>query len=134
MFGQPLVKGQFLFFKVGALSCQQQIPVDLVSVEIRSVDAGELCFAAHGYPAAAAHTGAIDHYRVQADDGLYAEGFGGFGTELHHNARADGDYPVDFLAFKQFFFCPFVCGDVTNKEKYKLIFTKVAVLCADLNI
>ena len=44
-----------------------------MSIEVGAVNAGELGNAAHRNAAAAAHAGAVHHYRVQADDGLDAE-------------------------------------------------------------
>jgi hypothetical protein len=53
------------------------IPVHLVAVELGAVDADKTRLPAHLDAAGAAHAGAVDHDRVQADDGRHAKGLGG---------------------------------------------------------
>ena len=62
-----------------------------MAVKIRAVDTGELHLAADRDAAAAAHTGSVDHDRVQRNDGLDAERLGRLGDKLHHRDRADGE-------------------------------------------
>ena len=72
-------------------------------IELRSINADELCLTAYGYTARAAHTGSIDHDCIQA----------GFCRdivfccckrhELHHDSRADGDTFINGLAIDHFF-------------------------------
>src|SRR6185369_15677643 len=66
--------------------------VDLVAVEFGAVDAGETGLAAYYDPAAAAHAGAVDHDRVEADQGLDAVGAGKFRHCPHHRYRTDGQH------------------------------------------
>ena len=60
-----------------------------MAVEVRPVDAGEFHLIAHLHPAAAAHSGAIDHDRVDAHHGLDLVRPRGIGARLHHHRRAD---------------------------------------------
>ena len=69
-----------------------------MAVELRAVHAGKFGFAAHGNPAAAAHTGAVHHDGVQGHGGVGAEGLGGEGDKLHHGHGADGQHLVKLLA------------------------------------
>ena len=75
---------------VGGLAPGELVEVDQVAVELGAVDAGELGLAADGDAAAAAHAGAVDHDRVQRDDGLDAVLAREVGDGLHHGYGADG--------------------------------------------
>ena len=75
---------------IGGLTAGELVEVDQVTVELGAVDAGELDLAAHRHAAAAAHAGAVDHERVERDDGLDAVGAGEIGDGLHHGHGADG--------------------------------------------
>ena len=97
MFRQPLVEGTLLFFDVHTLASREQSPVDLMAVELRPIDTGKFSDAADRNPARATHTGAINHNRVQTDDGFHAEWLGGPSTELHHHCRPDGDDAQELL-------------------------------------
>ena len=68
-----------------------------MAVKVRAVDARKLDLAADRHAAAAAHARAVDHDRVQRDDGLHAERLRGLGDELHHRDRADGEHLVILL-------------------------------------
>ena len=84
-------------FGVNLLAGEEQVPIDQVPVELGAVNAGETGFASHFHPAPAAHAGAIDHHRIQADHRAHAKGPRGKRAELHHDCRADGIYATDSL-------------------------------------
>src|SRR5579864_3209319 len=67
-----LFEDQFLLGCVGAVAEREQVEVDLVGVELRAVDAGEYGLAAYGDAAAAAHSGAVDHDRIETGHSLDA--------------------------------------------------------------
>ncbi len=91
---------RFLFGALVAPQTRHQVvEVHLVAVEVGPVDAGELDLVADLDAAAAAHAGAVDHHRVQADDGLDLVCARRFGAALHHDRRADGDHLVDVGVF-----------------------------------
>ncbi len=50
------------------LRCTSTVEIHAVRVEFRSVHAGEFALAVDQHAAAAAHAGAVDHDRVQADE------------------------------------------------------------------
>ena len=64
--------------EVGAGAAGQFIEVHLVGIEFRAIDAGELYFVTDSDAAAAAHSGSIHHYGIQAgervDSPLASEG------------------------------------------------------------
>src|SRR4030042_2001794 len=94
----PPLQGAPLLVKVDTLAGKEQVPVHLVSVKIRTINAGELGHAPHRHPADTAHPGAVHHYRVQANDGLDPKRFSGLGAELHHDTRTNGNDQVNLLA------------------------------------
>src|SRR5436305_14148329 len=59
---------RFFLFAVHRVPLHEHVEVDVVRVELGAVDACELALAADEDAAAAAHPGANDHDRVQADD------------------------------------------------------------------
>jgi hypothetical protein len=73
---------------VGGQTVHQLGEVDQVAVELGAVDAGELGLVADRHAAAAAHAGAVDHDRVERDDGLDAVRAGHLGDGAHHRHRA----------------------------------------------
>src|SRR5665811_1561890 len=79
--GQIGVQRRLLLLEVLPLTGHQQIEVDLVPVELGSVDADEPGLAADADPAAAAHAGAVNHDRVEADERLDAIRLRGLGAE-----------------------------------------------------
>ena len=83
-----------LLLIVEGVALEQAVPVDEVGVELGAVHAGELALAGHGEAAAAAHAGAVYHYRVQAGVGLDAVGARDLGHVLHHDDRAAGQHAV----------------------------------------
>src|SRR3954452_2689545 len=66
-----------------------------MAVEVGAVDTGDLDLVAYLYAAAAAHSGAVDHERVEAHHGLDARGARCVRGGLHHDGRADGNALVD---------------------------------------
>src|ERR1051326_6799120 len=68
-----------LLLAVHGVALREDAEIDVVRVELRTVDAGELALVADQDAAAAAHPGAVDHDGVEADDGvnvLVARGVG----------------------------------------------------------
>ena len=84
------------------LAQHQFLEVDLVAVEIGSVDAGELDLAADRDAARAAHPGAVDHDRVQRHHGLHPGGARGLDTGVHHRQRPDRDDQVRPVVVQDF--------------------------------
>ena len=76
-----------LFVERGALD--ERVEINLMRVEVGAVNARKLCLAADDDTAAAAHTGTVDHDRIEGNDGFDAVGAGDLGEELHHDVRAD---------------------------------------------
>ena len=68
-----------------------------MGIELRSIDADELGLTAYRDTARAAHTGTIDHDRVEAGFGRDVILGGREGDELHHDSRTDGDTFIDLL-------------------------------------
>jgi hypothetical protein len=91
----PAFQRRFLGGLVAPQAQHQIVKVDLVAVEVRPVDAGELDLFADLHAAAATHAGAVHHHRIQADHGLDALRARGVGAALHHDRRADGHHLVD---------------------------------------
>lgn len=60
----PQLQRALFLIKIGSLAGKEQVPVYLMAVKVRAVNAGEPGDTTNGYPAAAAHAGAINHYRV----------------------------------------------------------------------
>ena len=83
---------------VASATAHSLVKVNLKTVKVGAIDAGELGLAANGQTAAAAHAGAIDHDGVHGNNGLHAEGLGGSNDKLHHDQRTDGDDFIVVLA------------------------------------
>ena len=83
---------------VHLLAAHRFVEINQMAVEVRTVDTGELGFAADRDAAAAAHAGAVDHDRVHADDGLDPELLGQLADKLHHDQRSDRDHQVILVA------------------------------------
>ena len=58
-----------LLIAVEFVALHEHGKVHLMRVEFRAVDAGKLAFAADRDAAAAAHAGAVDHHRIETDNG-----------------------------------------------------------------
>ena len=85
-------------------AAQHLIPVHTVRIELRSIDTDELRLTAYCHAAGTAHTGSIDHDRVERCLG-WDSIFGGREChELHHDSRTDGDTFIDGLAVDDFFY------------------------------
>src|SRR5687768_8552220 len=72
LFGPVLVEMREccpLGIAIHAIALLQNFEVDVVGVELRPVDAGELAVVADQNAAAAAHARAVDHDRVETDHG-----------------------------------------------------------------
>jgi hypothetical protein len=93
--------GQFFFFFEKVQPHGQFVPVHLVSVELRAVDAREFRFPADRDAAGAAHTGAIYHYGVERDQGPDLRFPGDACHCFHHRDRADGVDQIDVHLFRQ---------------------------------
>ena len=87
----------------GVHALQHLIPIDLMPVELGSVDANELGFAPYGDSATPAHSRAVDHDSIERDRRCYAEWFGRLGAELHHYGWSDCDHFVHRAAFAELF-------------------------------
>ena len=66
-----------------------------MTVEFRSIYAGEFDFPAYRNATAAAHPRTIDHHRVQADEGRNVVRPGDLGDILHHDDRAGAIDRID---------------------------------------
>jgi hypothetical protein len=66
-------------------------------IKIRAIHTGKLGYTANRYPATATHTGAINHYRVQADNSFNSKRLCGFGTKFHHNTWTNSNDSVNLL-------------------------------------
>jgi len=82
-------EGAPFFTVVHFLAKDQFREVYQVCVKFRAVDADELRLAAYGGAAAAAHTGTVDHDRIEADDGIDPRRTGHVADGFHHDNRAD---------------------------------------------
>ena len=71
-----------------------------MAVEVRSVDTGELHFAADADTAGSAHAGAVDHDRVERHHGLHAVGPRRLDAGVHHRQRTDGDDQIRLVALE----------------------------------
>ena len=86
------------FFPVVHLLAEDKLrEIYQVGVKFRAVDADEFCLAADCGAAAAAHTGAVNHDSVEADDCLDSERTRYFRYGLHHDDRADADNEGDIF-------------------------------------
>ena len=99
----------FVWF-IGFEAVHQLVEVNLVALEFGAIDAGEFSFAVDGYATSAAHTGSVNHNRVQADDSGDIQGPGQFRYGLHHNDGAGAvngvNLPNDFsqgVCYEAFF-------------------------------
>ena len=90
--------------RVGSGALHDLIKVHKVSVKIRPIHAGELCFTAHGHTAAAAHARAINHDTVHADNSFDSVFFCQIADGFHHGKRADGYNEIIFGASFDVFF------------------------------
>ena len=83
--------GEPLFVDVHLRAHDRLVEVDLVRVEERAVDAGELRLAADGDAAAAAHARAVDHDRIERDERVQPVRSRRLRDRAHHRHRADRD-------------------------------------------
>jgi hypothetical protein len=79
------------------LACDQFFEVHLMAVEVRAVHTREPHCPADGDATGTAHSGAVDHDRVERHHRLHAEGAGGLDARVHHRQRTDGDDEVGFV-------------------------------------
>lgn len=70
--------------------CHQLLKVDLVTIEVGSVDTGESGPSVDRDAAGAAHSRPVHHDGVEAHQGLDAEGTCRLYTGIHHGQGADG--------------------------------------------
>lgn len=78
------------------------VVIDQMTIKFRTVNTGKLCFSADGYPAAAAHSSAVDHDWIEADHGGYVKFFGNIADRFHHRNRADCHDQFDVAPFEHF--------------------------------
>jgi hypothetical protein len=67
--GFPQFQRALFFIAVNPLAGKHELPINLVPIEFRTVNTDELGNSAYGNAAAAAHAGAVDHNRVEANYG-----------------------------------------------------------------
>src|SRR5574344_2606284 len=83
----------FCFLRFECLHAHHHVvPVNLVSVEVRSVYAHELCLTTNVHTAATAHSCSVDHDCVQRNNGMYFVRLCCLACELHHDWRSNCDY------------------------------------------
>ena len=83
---------------VHSASCHSLVEIYLVTVKLRTVNAGKFSLAANGKSATAAHSRAVYHYGVHRRHSLYSVFTGQITNELHHYQRTYRDDLVVFLA------------------------------------
>jgi hypothetical protein len=94
VFRPALYRISFLFHKAPQTR-HQIVEIDLMPVEVRAVDARETHLLADLHAATAAHTGTVDHDRVQTDHGLDTVRTRGLGARPHHDRRTDRNELID---------------------------------------
>ena len=133
--------GQRLLALEPLLARVKLFEIDLVSVEIGTVHAGEPDIVADRHATRAAHASAVDHDSVERDHGLDAERARRLGASLHHRQRTYGDHQIRLLARHYLLKCtgdetmPAVAAVVGADEKIvgigaKLAFPEHEVLAA----
>lgn len=80
-----------------------RVEIDLIAVEVGTVNASELCFSADDEAAAAAHSGSVDHYGVHGDNAGDIGGSYRLDDEFHHDEGTDGDDLIEGLAVCEHF-------------------------------
>src|SRR5580698_6594157 len=86
-----------LLLAIHVVALHQHFEVNARGVELGPIDAGELALVVDQHTTTSAHAGAVDHDRVEADNGLDLLQSGQVGDGAHHGHRADGEHVVDFL-------------------------------------
>ena len=94
------VHGVFLFFFKALVPEQQFVEIDQIAADVGAFDAREDRFAADRGAAGAAHSGAVDHYGVEAGGVVEVVFFRHFLDGVHHNQRPDADDVVDLYALR----------------------------------
>ena len=69
--------------------------IDLVSVKLRAVHAGKLDLVVYRNPATAAHTGTVNHNRIEAHNGFNMVRAGDLSNGPHHRDWADGKHIIN---------------------------------------
>ena len=81
---------RFRFLRLERLhSHHHVVPVNLVAVKVRAVNADKLCLAANANAAAAAHSRSVNHNRVERNDSRNVVLFRRLASELHHYRRSN---------------------------------------------
>src|SRR5262249_32927298 len=94
MLEEPL-KRLALVLEIRPVALNEEIEINLMGIELRTVHAGELRSFRREDAAAAAHAGAVDHHRIQADHCLDPMGTSSLGHCLHHPGRTYGQHKVE---------------------------------------
>ena len=76
----------------------EEAEIDLMCVELRSVDTDKLRFAAHLDAAPAAHAGSVDHDRIQRRNRLDFVRSCQLGNGTHHRNRTCGEHNADIFS------------------------------------
>ena len=88
-------QGALLRVTVHAVALHQHFKVHFMRIEFGSIYAGEFALAIDHDAAAATHSGAVDHDRVQADHGPNVLFAGHLGHSPHHRDRSNRQHQVD---------------------------------------
>src|SRR5699024_571286 len=89
-----------LFRLIHSLALHRFVKIDLVAVKLRAVHTGKFHFVPYGQTAGTAHTRAVHHDRIHADDGGDSQLLGGQTAEFHHDHGADGNTYVIVFSFR----------------------------------
>ncbi|CAB4836299.1 unannotated protein [freshwater metagenome] len=89
-----LLCGRLLFTLEATLAGKQFVEVDGVRIEVGALDTGEPGDTVDADATRTAHTGAINHDRVQRHHRGHTGGTSGLGARAHHHHRPDGHYQI----------------------------------------
>src|SRR6516164_2278315 len=92
---RPPLNRFFLLLGIAAQPHHQIGKIDLVRIEVGTVDASEFHLVAQLDPAAAAHTGTVNHDGVETNHRLDSVRTGYLGARLHHERWPNGDDLID---------------------------------------
>ena len=97
-----------------------------MAVKLRSVHTCELHFPANAYTAGAAHSCAVHHDWVHADDGWDSQLLGELADKFHHNHRSDGNTDIVLLAL--------VLHQILNNVGYHALAYIGTVICGNIEV
>ena len=97
---KPSFKGFRLLCLECAAATHHLVEIDLMTVELGAVNAGELSLAAYCQTTAAAHSRAVYHYRVHGSNSGNTVLLSQLTDKLHHDKRTDSDADAGQQAVK----------------------------------